>query len=476
MTQKRKAEIQRKLSLARVPDPPAGLAERIKADIPRHLLEPQAERARLQRWMTLSLRTAAAVLFLVTSTVALVQLFSDTEPSKLTQAAPPVLVRRPAGSTAPRFDTAVEPAVQTTAARLPEAFGRPSAGATVELTRQAASSSSFPAADRELLVPSPAAPPPPPRTAEQAFVSENVVAVAAPPTTGPAAAAAPSDRAVDVSESFAAAPAAASAPAARRIAAPDPISVAATGAATGSTSNTLFGISADPEAFGRMKQAIEAGERPSSTDVDVEALINYFAGAPKRPRRAVALQVEGSPAPVAKASETMILRFTIDTAAARGARAGEEHLVARDARIEIDLDANAIASYRRIGGADTAIGRERTLRNNLSVTGLYELELKPRLHSRQRIATVRLHYRPAAGGAEQTIERTLRTADFARPWMTATPRHRLASLGAVWGESLMSAAARATEVARKAEELAVKEPKDERAKELAEAATASSRL
>ena len=48
MTTKRKAELQRRLSMASVPKPPAGLADRIKRDIP-ELLDTTRDRERFSR-------------------------------------------------------------------------------------------------------------------------------------------------------------------------------------------------------------------------------------------------------------------------------------------------------------------------------------------------------------------------------------------------------------------------------------------
>ena len=128
-----------------------------------------------------------------------------------------------------------------------------------------------------------------------------------------------------------------------------------------------------------------------------------------------------------------------------------------------------------IGGSGSLASAESVLLRDTSVTALYELELKQRLLPNQRIATVRVRYRDVRTGKSRIVARTLVARDLTPTWSKASRRHRLASLGAIWGESLKSATS-ATAVARKAEELAVKEPRDERAKELAEAASASSRL
>ena len=62
MTTNRRAEIQRRLSLAPVPKPPAGLADRIKDDIPKELrFDAEKERARLRQGVAFNLRVAASI-------------------------------------------------------------------------------------------------------------------------------------------------------------------------------------------------------------------------------------------------------------------------------------------------------------------------------------------------------------------------------------------------------------------------------
>src|SRR5688572_13600454 len=75
MTQKRKAELQRKLSMAPVAKPPSGLAERIKSDIPEYL-RPQRDRERFSQSMAFSLRVAASIILLVTSVFLTMEMIS----------------------------------------------------------------------------------------------------------------------------------------------------------------------------------------------------------------------------------------------------------------------------------------------------------------------------------------------------------------------------------------------------------------
>ena len=77
MTAKRKAELQRKLAIAPVPKPPADLAERIKGEIPRHLLiDAEKDRFRLRQSVAFNVRVAASILLLVSSVYLALHLLS----------------------------------------------------------------------------------------------------------------------------------------------------------------------------------------------------------------------------------------------------------------------------------------------------------------------------------------------------------------------------------------------------------------
>src|SRR4051812_9579638 len=68
MTRNRKADLQRKLTMAPVAKPPAGLADRIKSDIPQHFaFHAENERTQLRKPAMFNLRIAASIILLVSS-------------------------------------------------------------------------------------------------------------------------------------------------------------------------------------------------------------------------------------------------------------------------------------------------------------------------------------------------------------------------------------------------------------------------
>ena len=489
MNTKRRAELQRKLTLNAVPRPPVGLAERIKADIPKYL-EAESGPAKFARSMTFPMRIAASFVLVLTSlAVAMLFISRNGEEKMANSAAAP----RPVIFAPQQRSVAMTETMSTTAARRTEEVN-------LDIVEEAP------------IVPQIAAArvAPPPAMERQDFRDETkresgtdddyaaagaeqsgVIggsAVDAPPPQSMAEVAAPPEPAVSqpAQSGFA-----------REMPAPPPApvspapalereSITITGEApmvdarreramAKSASNAMvaqakkdnvFGISVSPEVFDNIRRTIESGQRPAPSAVNVEALVNYFAGPPeKRPRRGVRLEVEASPAAIPAKGDHAVLRFTLDTPDATSS----ESSVASNARIEVVINSAVVQRTRRIGDSEP-LASESELRPGMSVTGLYALEMKPGLRATQLVATVRLHY--IENGKPETVTKVVHGYDLAKSWQRASRRHRLAALGALWGESLKGTTG-GVDVARRAEELATQEPDDVRARELARAANAS---
>ncbi|HVE70271.1 MAG TPA: hypothetical protein VNI54_02800 [Thermoanaerobaculia bacterium] len=486
MNSKRRAELQRKLTLNAVPRPPAGLVDRIRADIPKYL-EQENERRRSSAFY---LRVAASVLVAVTSVVAAMYVVNGPAHQEKSAAVAPgpfapaqrrTSIAQDTPVAAPtetvRLEIAEEtdlqlppqlaldaapppPPAAVAAAPVSQARAQEIAEATPMVERQAENGVSGSVAGGVVggtargVVAEVARP--------QAVVVEREVAPAAPAVAAPVPT-----------------PVATSAPA---LEAPPPPPVMAdaasrVGRATAErraersfakeADREVFGISVDPHNFQQIRETLEAGARPAATAVDVEAIVNYFAGPPvKRPRRGVSLDVEASPAAIEAEGDHAILRFSIDTPV------GGSTVVASNVRVDITFNDRVVAKHKRVGG-DESLASESVLRNGMSVTGLYALELRPNLTATQRVATVRLQYKTVPAGKAETLTRHVLARDLAKSWARSTRRHRLASLGAVWGETLKGTAP-GFDVARRAQELVTQDPKDARARELAAAANASS--
>ncbi len=518
MNSKRRAELQRKLSMGAVPRPPADLSDRIKADIPQYL-QTEAERTRFSGSVAFSMRVAASILLLITTAFVTLRLL-ETEPEHMAsfKAAKPQLIpavthrSAPANADAPRpqpqplgeevrLDIAQEIAVPTSSVPAPRPAAMPAAveSRSVDLeadqardnentriwakeVQQSAANTAGAMDDRaEPVQVAEMAPDAPPPARER---DEAVAAPSSAPAIGQSAQSASGTASgtwKTLGRRAAPAPAMVPPPAAPMPEPPPQESFAITASAPSLMSEAraseislaqkpqVFGISVDPKVFLEMKTTLQKGNRPAAASVNVDALVNYFAGPPERAPRHVSLEVEASPAPVEADGDHAVLRFTIDTPRIQVGPRESTPPAAAEARLDIEIDPKAVQSFHRIGGTP-AVGPESMLLHNLSVTGLYELELRPHLNAKQRVATVRLRYRSVTNGKPVVLERVVHGSDLARDWARSSRRHRLASLGAVWGESLKGAGVR-PDVARRAEELATQEPDDTRARELAKAAS-----
>jgi hypothetical protein len=468
MNPKNKADLQRKLTLAQVPKPPADLAERIKRDIPPHLvMGASSERDRFTRSIFFDMRVAASVLLIVTSAFFALQFFSHADRTKLANLAPAVsrqVAAQPATLTA-ETARASEP-VQVARLQPMSAAAIPQPAPPVVQVRSEPIRERRDMQGREGNVASGL-------VGGASVVAQDAIAMAAPATAEEVATAPPP-------------PAMAAAPA------PVPVVPVEAPAVMGGSfmaeakaadmaplrrkTEAVFGISVDQRAFERIKNAIERGEQPESDSIDVAALVNYFAGSARRETHDVRLEAEGSPAPVVSEPGRRMIRVTIDTATAELSPGASVPPVATDAHIDVEFDNAAVLAHHLVGG-DGALPStiESTLLKNTSVTALYDIVLAPRGTSWQRVAVFHLKYTSVRDGKEYTLERTLRRRDLEKSWIAATRRHRLASLGAVWGETLKGMAG-ANDVARRAEELAMQAPEDAKARELADVANATSQL
>lgn len=523
MNSERKAEIQRKLSMASVPKPPAGLSDRIKADIPKYLKATEVERERFSRSVAFNMRIAASIILLVTSVFVAMTLLTPNELPQSAEAprspvstavakdarpSEPQTVSFPAasGSTSGmdelRVEMREEAAPRQRVAQMADAADAPALAPSSAPTAVApgARTESYAYSTRErdaedrlqrdsaggvvgVSGGTAAAPVPPPQPVMVAEAAPPPPPVAANTTTTLATAAQTAKTATATPAVAAAAPALPEPTAALRADVqqqPQRKSASLMSEAIASDLSLgprakVFGIAVDPAVFHGIKSTLERGAKPAASAINVDALVNYFTGSPKSVKRDVQLDVEASPAPVATPENRRgLIRFTIDTERRDLPANSSVPPVATDARLEIEFDERAVASHRRIGqGSESAA--EAVLLQNMSVTGLYEVELKPTLAPRQKVATVTLRYKSLANGKQQTRTKILYGSDFSRRWTAASRRHRLASLGALWAETLRGTSG-ATELAVKAEELATQSPGDAKARELANAATVSSKL
>ena len=382
MTRNRKADLQRKLAMAPVAKPPAGLADRIKSDIPQHLGF-ETERTQLRKSAMFNLRIAASIILLVSSLYLALRLVSPSE-----------------RNTSPNMaakETAAPPRV---AASLPNTPPEPGSARVQERT-------DLPALPRVPPPSSIAATPPPARIAEARHEEAIGMSGGAPSYVGAIQDVQPATESTAIANT-APAPAAPAPPppASAPVAEQAPV-VAAEGGSI-ARDRTLAKSSAAAPADSRdaaappsarnffaIQQAMSRGEAPR--EMDVYAIVQHFA-APERVPDDLHLELEASATPLD--ASKWLLRVSVDAPGKTSA--------------PIDLSfGEALTAHRQLAGSVAP-----------NQTALYEIEFKPGAKPDQTIATVR------AGNARSS----LRIADL-HHWENASPRMKRASLAAAWARA-----------------------------------------
>lgn len=385
MTRNRKADLQRKLTMAPVATPPAGLADRIKSEIPSHMGF-ESERTQSRKPATFNLRIAASIILLVSSVYLVLHLLSRTDanlrsmPSladKTTASTPRTAVALPntppepgSAREQPPTDLPVMPStppptsvVAIPNTRIAEAKRREADGMST------GNSSYTSSVENEV----PAIKPQP--IVAEAAPAAPVVAPPPPPTlaldqSAPAGAAAEGRFAPERSVAKAEAPR-------ERLAARDDAPV---------------------RNFVAIQEAISNGA--TLRHLDTSAIVQHFA-APEHPPTDLRVELEASAAPL-NASK-WLLRVSVDGPATNAT--------------SIDLEfGDAVATHHALTGSPAA-----------NETALYEIEFKPSATPDQTIATVRV------GKAEGIV----RVTDLRR-WNAASTRMKRASLAATWARTPQS--------------------------------------
>jgi hypothetical protein len=325
MTRNRKADLQRKLSMAPVATPPADLAERIKREIPPQLgVHPRSSRM-------LNLRIAASIVLLASSAYLMIHVLSPAgELRKQPAAQTPQQMVAP-GRTLVLPETPPEPG----SARVQQPADLPSLPKMPPPASMGAVRSSARMAEA--------------KKEEAAGMANGAPSYVDTVETAPAK----SDTMAIVN----AAPAALAPP-------PPPVAVAETASPQAAAERIVVKASRDDAPpvrnFVAIQQAIARGEAPR--DVDTFAIVQHFARPERVPAR-LRLELEASAMPLD--ATKWLLRVSVDGAAVSG--------------VSIDLSfGDAVTSHRAVTGSPAA-----------NETALYEIEIKPDAQPDQPIATLR---------------------------------------------------------------------------------------
>lgn len=423
MSPNRKADIQRKLALAPVPKPPAGLAERIKGEIPKELLQTtDRDRRRLTQSVAFNIRVAASIILLVGSTYLCITILSRAMRENASIARTERILASPESNAVPQaMKTAPAPAKPATVVADADVAKRQTALDHVAKDAAPAAPSPAPAAPKvaaavaqgradERAATRDEEPPSEAKTRKKEATTEAIRVVAeAPPFTA-------------VQETTILAPAAAPAPPAA--AANAPAGAVASNAAAPSQpqpereplTDRLSKQSADLLGPTSAKAADLAIGKPAT--LFGIALTSPFAAATAPATAPSKIRIETEAVRAADAAHTM-LRVSLDLPNA------DVPPVGADALLNITFDPKTVREYRALTVEPSTT--ERVLIRNTSFTALYELDLDPDAGRRAVIATITLHYSSVKDGTPQTVKRVVRVRDVAATWEKASARMKAAA-------------------------------------------------
>lgn len=125
---------------------------------------------------------------------------------------------------------------------------------------------------------------------------------------------------------------------------------------------------------------------------------------------------------------------------------GTLQTIARDAKVQVEFNPEAVSRYRLIGYENRDIRDERFRDDTVdageigaghAVTALYEIKLQPGISREARVATLNLRYKDVDGGDRVVeIDRSIEVRDLHSSWDRAPESLRLATLVATFAEVL----------------------------------------
>ncbi|MEO8217596.1 MAG: von Willebrand factor type A domain-containing protein [Acidobacteriota bacterium] len=175
---------------------------------------------------------------------------------------------------------------------------------------------------------------------------------------------------------------------------------------------------------------IGRNELPSPQVVRVGEVVNHFEYGDESARRSeLVVHAEGTPDPLLKRPDTIVIRIAIR---------GRSQLPA-GASVRVEFNPDAVTRFRLIGYNQTSRDGEGApeIGTGPSVTALYEVQLRNASLRSADLAKIRVRY-ASAGDSRQTneAERSIAMSDIAQNWQSASPRLKLAVLVADWAEVL----------------------------------------
>jgi Ca-activated chloride channel family protein len=167
---------------------------------------------------------------------------------------------------------------------------------------------------------------------------------------------------------------------------------------------------------------------------------------------------------------------------------GTLQTIAKDAKVQVELNPAVVARYRLLGYENRDIADERFRDDRVDageigaghgVTALYEIELRPEAAAGGLVAALHLRYRAADAGNTAEAIKKLHVSELAPSWEAASPGFRLAAVVGQFAEILRQspwAKGDLSTVAREARRAAGELAKGGKASELADLAAKAARI
>jgi len=199
---------------------------------------------------------------------------------------------------------------------------------------------------------------------------------------------------------------------------------------------STFGLDVDTGSYTVARRYLRDGHLPPSDAVRAEEFVNFFSYGDEPPARGdFALHAEGAPTPFAAGPQYRLLRFNVRGREVTAENRQPLQTIAKDAKVQVDFNPAAVSRWRLIGYENRDIADQKFRDDTVdageigaghSVTALYEVKLKP--EAAGKIATLHLRFRAADTGEIRETVRDLRVSELAPSWEAASPGFHLAAL------------------------------------------------
>jgi hypothetical protein len=200
---------------------------------------------------------------------------------------------------------------------------------------------------------------------------------------------------------------------------------------------STFGLDVDTGSYTVARHdLLDEGHLPPPETIRAEEFVSFFSYGDEPPARGdFALHAEGAPTPFAAGPQYRLLRFNVRGREVTAENRQPLQTIAKDAKVQVDFNPAAVSRWRLIGYENRDIADPKLRDDTVgageigaghSVTALYEVKLKPGAVG--KIATLHLRFRAAGTGVIRETARDLRVSELAPSWEAASPGFHLAAL------------------------------------------------